>query len=1035
MDDSQPENNSTHSVSTENMTEPVTEFGPVPTPSPSLEQQLHLPELSHSQRIFLDLCSGAGYPLSKALLQHQCLCFPVDILIDDSMDLLNNAFFEPLLRICASGIVAYGAGAPNCGEYSRLKLKPGGPPALRTPQFLSGVPNLSADSLEKVQQSFEIMVRIVLCLELIFSSGGHVHLEQPTNSMAWLESEVRRLIKFCAPHLVHLPACKFGTNWQKGWLFACSYRALISMSGKCNHPPGTHDEIAGVRLPDGSFKSRQTAEYPEQLCSTFATIVSPLCQSTAGILTLATATNDIPLKHLHDLPVSYEDGGGLHSQPDWSRPFRAQSDVFGSLRKRWMHHILQHGLHHTFYQFLQSDSTDPPFSEGDITPFREMLSEFLTEAGLPVSWAVRDDQPLHLDILHQLSQRMQDADSTLFPYLIRGVTTGIDSDIPPSSCFPTASDIPEDAMPLSIHMTNWQSAEKDLETTRDLVAKEVDKGWVYKYPGSLEQAQGEFGGKLAIGRLGLATSDSRPPRLVVDSSICGLNSQCSIPERTTLPSALDVFRTYPLREINAPMVGFSLDVKAAHKLVVLHESERGLVGFSLDDALYFYKTCPFGATFSAYHWTRLGSFILRWFHHLLWWQHAGFLYVDDFLFLFPQPVALVMATLLCVASQVIRLPISWGKCEFGSRVKWIGWNFYIHAGYISLPADKIERLTDAIRDLLKSNRTSKRSLEKVVGMLNWLTQVFILRTWMPYLYKDLFSIPASHYSINPGHWIQAISCLDDNLIFQTQPHGSGIPVGSKLLSVRHQSITSKADLSSLYLSERRLWLRVRDFDSSKRKLSEDSLRILRTYLDWINTTSLVKSLFPRRLWQGFCAADACAYDDICQIGGFIRFPSGSTVWYSARFTYADFAQLDIPVTSEMQKFIACFETLAQIALMFILSRNSPGYRFPLRIASLTDNSGTESGGNKLFSTTFPMNLFLEKLTILCTSSGMELDLSHISGERNDEADALSRWDFTGDPPFGHALHNRVHITLPELWSTTPPVAVHPSDTYLSWPLP
>ena len=74
--------------------------------------------------------------------------------------------------------------------------------------------------------------------------------------------------------------------------------------------------------------------------------------------------------------------------------------------------------------------------------------------------------------------------------------------------------------------------------------------------------------------------------------------------------------------------------------------------------------------------------------------------------------------------------------------------------------------------------------------------------------------------------------------------------------------------------------------------------------------------------------------------------------------------MDIPVTSEMQKFFACFETLAQMAILLIFSRNSPGFRFPLRIPSLTDNSGAESGGNKLFSTTYPMNLFLEKLTIL-----------------------------------------------------------------------
>ena len=114
-------------------------------------------------------------------------------------------------------------------------------------------------------------------------------------------------------------------------------------------------------------------------------------------------------------------------------------------------------------------------------------------------------------------------------------------------------------------------------------------------------------------------------------------------------------------------------------------------------------------------------------------------------------------------------------------------------------------------------------------------------------------------------------------------------------------------------------------------------------------------------------------------------------------------------TQEMQKCIASFETLAQIAILYIFSRSSPGFRFPLRIPSLTDNSGTEAGGNKLFSTTSPLNHFLERLALLCAISGMELDLSHVSGDRNEETDALSRWDFTSDPPFCHCttvLHFR-----------------------------
>jgi hypothetical protein len=42
---------------------------------------------------------------------------------------------------------------------------------------------------------------------------------------------------------------------------------------------------------------------------------------------------------------------------------------------------------------------------------------------------------------------------------------------------------------------------------------------------------------------------------------------------------------------------------------------------------------PGGTTFpSAFWWPRLGGLILRIFHHLIWLSHAGFLYVDDFLF-------------------------------------------------------------------------------------------------------------------------------------------------------------------------------------------------------------------------------------------------------------------------------------------------------------------------------------------------------------------------------------------------------------------
>ena len=139
-------------------------------------------------KIFLDICSGVTRPLSVAVLEqgHPVLSF--DILLDSSQDILADAAYEDLLRVAASGQVGYGAASPSCCEYSRLKLRDdGGPKALRSPEHLSGRPNLTARELQRVQERFLMLSRCVEVLTLVFQSGGHVHLEQPLNAMSWLE--------------------------------------------------------------------------------------------------------------------------------------------------------------------------------------------------------------------------------------------------------------------------------------------------------------------------------------------------------------------------------------------------------------------------------------------------------------------------------------------------------------------------------------------------------------------------------------------------------------------------------------------------------------------------------------------------------------------------------------------------------------------------------------------------------------------------------------------------------------------------------
>ena len=169
------------------------------------------------------------------------------------MDILNDAFFEDLLRLCSCGVVAYAAASPSCSEFSMAKFRPGGPRPLRSPQFLEGFPELS----------------------VVHGAGGHGHLEQPASAMSWETPEVQSWLRQGSCSLVHLAACGFGKNWHKSWLFASSFPPLSSMACVCSHGQGAHESVTGIG-PDGEFRSRKTAMYPPKLASEFASIIDPL---------------------------------------------------------------------------------------------------------------------------------------------------------------------------------------------------------------------------------------------------------------------------------------------------------------------------------------------------------------------------------------------------------------------------------------------------------------------------------------------------------------------------------------------------------------------------------------------------------------------------------------------------------------------------------------------------------------------------------------------------------------------------------------
>ncbi|CAE7353828.1 PAO [Symbiodinium sp. CCMP2592] len=143
------------------------------------------------------------------------------------------------------------------------------------------------------------------------------------------------------------------------------------------------------------------------------------------------------------------------------------------------------------------------------------------------------------------------------------------------------------------------------------------------------------------------------------------------------------------------------------------------------------------------------------------------------------------------------------------------------------------------------------------------------------------------------------------------------------------------------------------------------------------------------------AADAFGKGNDCGVGGWLLLPCGRLLWFSHRYTVKDFLDLGLPMQPDANLDISSYETLAQC---FVL-------------------------------------LAFWKLSMWSSITGVTLDCSHIAGEKNNDADLLSRWDGSTDLPDKFLASNRIELSLSEFWLIRFQVTLFPADTFLKWQLP
>ena len=198
-------------------------------------------------RLFLDLFAGARAPLSAAIATFLADRFePVDIIFGSEFDLLRDDRFELLCRVADSGIVGAAVAAPVCSDHSVLRLKPGGPPPVRTPSEIDGCLRNSWSAALSAQESSLLHDRTREVLSRVAASGGFIVLENPVSSLTFQDPLMQAWLQSVAPFAAQVAACQVGRPWDKRWLFVSNRAEILEIASVCDHEHLSHEPLPHI---------------------------------------------------------------------------------------------------------------------------------------------------------------------------------------------------------------------------------------------------------------------------------------------------------------------------------------------------------------------------------------------------------------------------------------------------------------------------------------------------------------------------------------------------------------------------------------------------------------------------------------------------------------------------------------------------------------------------------------------------------------------------------------------------------------------
>ena len=838
---------------------------------------------------------------------------------------------------------------------------------------------------------------------------------------AWLQS--------VAPFAAQVAACKVGRPWAKRWLFVSNRAEILEIASVCDHGHSSHEPLPRGRLADGSFASRLTAEYPPDLAQSLASLASRFVTRSDRVVPLDAWRSVLPAAPVWTQPrMRVEDGGGLRSTAAWLSP--SGPDYLRSLRLNWTQRLFDSGLCLKISAALRAGCDAAPISPAELAPFLDDLCDFLEvpTSERPAILEVPQGQPFRLHLLQRLLECCQDPEARVCPDLASGVRLEVDCLLEPSVHWPKRDEV-HPLSELVICDGSWKSASDHPQEVLQMLEEELAEGWISEYP-SLQAIQATFP-QVACGKLGFVQAEGRSARLVVDSSISGVTGSCQIPNHMLNPRLCDIAACAPEQVPSEPWVGVSLDVRKAHRRVLLAWADRALVAFSFLGRFFISNNLNFGARASAFWWGRIAGMLMRLSHAVIRLPHLMWDYVDDFLAAFRSSTAPLHASLWLVLFMSLGVPLSWNKCTWGESIRWIGWDLRFDVWTAELPWEKRARILDQLRSLLSCKRIRVRDLESALGRLLWLSGLLVwMRPLLSPVYKVLTQLPSTSIAVSPALWDRLLAACDDECVIRQSTGHASLPKSARVIRVANTFVTSKQQLLDTPFRKHRLWVTVQDADHPYRVVDEPAREAIHAWVMALESAPLSCSLLRPTPLLLIAEADAFADASLCGLGGYISWPSGKCSWFSVTLTAEDVARLCDVMPAPLQSHIAALELLAQLCLLWVTHAALPGCRTALEVALRCDNSAAEAAAHKGLSSVRSLAWVLRRFYACEQSFNIRAAPEHIPGYRNVLADELSRLG-TSTPPL--ALEDRCAPPLAELLRAPTRLRLGPPPASARWP--